>query len=163
MRRLIWLPVCITMLAACSDDVAEVQTKGQIADSELVDGVTVTIDGELGIVELPFEMPVPAAEEGALEEEMRRAVSLFIASEISGAAADLAAGVLVSGTPAEPGEFAWSLNEERDLAQLSFYNVSPGGLTLSVGQPYRAQLGVTRNDFVANLPTISFAITVTGE
>lgn len=153
--------VVVALLAgACAGDVPVEQGDARVASDELSDGVEVEIDGDLGRVTLPFEQPVPPVADAELEAEMQQAVSLFIASEISGAAADLAAGTLVNGEPGSPGEFSWTLNEDRDLATLTFYNRSPGGLTLTVGRPYRAQLSITRNRFVKSLPTVAFPVTV---
>lgn len=155
------LVVVVSLLGgACADDVPVQEGDARIAADELRDGVEVVIDGDLGRVDLPFEQPVPQVDDAELEAEMEQAVSLFIASEISGAAADLAAGSLVAGDPAASGEFSWQLNEDRDLATLTFFNRSPGGLTFTPGRPYRAQLSVTRNRYVSSLPTVAFAVTV---
>ncbi len=149
-------------LGACGDDAVPVEGDTRIAEGELTEGVVVRIQGALATVTLPFVDPVPEVDDDEFEDELQGSVALFVASELSGAAADLAAGTLVDGTPAAPGEFAWELDEERLEATLTFFNESPGGLTLSIGQPYRAQLTVTPNAYVATLSAISFPVAVMG-
>ncbi|MEM7159870.1 MAG: hypothetical protein AAF799_43925 [Myxococcota bacterium] len=151
----------LVLATGCPDDVVT-QGDARLDVDELADGVTVEIEGALGTVELPFELPVPEVGDEEFETEMERSVSLFIASDMSGAAADLAVGTPVDGTPAAPGEFAWSLDEDRELVTLTFFNESPGGLTLKPGRPYSAQLSVTSNRYVLSVAAISFAVTVTG-
>ncbi len=150
------------MLGACGDEPALVEGATRIAEGELTDGVTVRLEGALGTVGLPFVDPVPEVDDLVFQEELEGAVGLFVVSELSGAAADLGAGTVVDGTPAAAGEYSWTLDEERTEVTLTFFNESPGGLTLNIGQPYSAQLSITANAYVERLSAISFPVAVMG-
>jgi hypothetical protein len=152
-----------SMLTACGDDGGVVSLrKGVVDEGALSTGVTVTISGQTGSVQVPFMEPVPDVSDDDLEAELDGAVSLGVVSAASGAATDLAAGTLVSGTPTGPGQWSWQLNGDRDQATLTFYNQTPGGLTLSPGNPYSATLSLTTNAYIERLSAFTMQVTVAG-
>jgi hypothetical protein len=151
------------LLSACGDDGGVVSLrKGVVDEGALSTGVTVTVSGQTGSVLVPFMEPVPSVDEDALEEELQGAVSLGVVSAASGAATDLAAGTLVSGSPAGPGQWSWQLNDDRDEATLTFFNQTPGGLTLTPGNPYSATLSLTTNAYIERLSAFTMQVTVAG-
>jgi hypothetical protein len=162
LRTAILLGVTGSMLAACNNDDGAVSVrKGEIDEGALTSGVTVTIAGSLGTVQVPFSEPVPEVPDATFEAELEDAVSLLVVSNQSGATADLMAGSVVA-SPSSPGQWSWQLNEDRDLATMTFFNETPGGLTLKAGNSYTAQFSVSVNDYIERLTTVSLGVNVTG-
>ncbi len=151
------------LVAGCGDDTpAEVQ-KAEVDTSALQAGTDVVLSGNTGTVDVPLKSPIPAsASESDLESDLEGAVALVVSSVETGASADLAAGTLVSSNPAAPGEYTWSMNEERDTITLEFYNQTPGGLTLKAGRDYDVQFAVTPNSYVMSVAAMSFTVTPSG-
>ena len=153
---------------ACGDDaVINPPRKGQIDRPALEGGVTVTISGDVGTVVLPFVEAVPeigddtsGSGEDTLEDEMASAVSLVVTSSNSGATADLASGTVVGGAPIAPGEWNWELNGARDQATMTFYNTSPGGLTLKSAVSYDASLSIATNEYIEEEEAFAFTVSV---
>lgn len=163
LRTALLLGLGAATLAACGDDGDGAMTlrKGEIDEAALSSGVSVNISGQTGTVSVPFIEPVPNVPDADLEAELEAAVSLFVQSDASGSSADLAAGSIV-GSPAGPGEWSWDLNEDRDEATMTFFNESPGGLTLKNGVSYTATMTLTANDYIESVSAFSMAVTVTG-
>ncbi len=138
------------------DDSAATLNKGEVDESALVAGRTVRISGATGTVIVPFSVPVPQVPDADFEDEMDGAVSLQVRSPRSGATAELIAGTLVSSNPSAPGEYTWELNADRDEATMTFFNETPGGLTLQPGLSYDVQLSVSTNMYIENVSPISF-------
>jgi hypothetical protein len=152
-----------TLLTACGDDSGSVTfKKGIVDEAALSSGVTVRVSGQTGSVAVPFVEPVPDVADEDLQDELQGAVSLGVVSNVSGAATDLAAGTLVDGTPAAPGQWSWQLNDDRDEATLTFFNQTPSGLTLTVGNPYSATLSLSTNDYIERLSAFTMQVTVSG-
>lgn len=143
------------------DGVATIR-KGEVDEGALVAGVTVSIDAAsgTGTVLVPFVEPVPQVPDEDFEDEMDGAVMLQVQSPRSGAQAELLAGTLVDGDPSAPGEYSWELNEDRDEAMMTFFNQTPGGLTLKPGLNYDVQLTVSTNMYVENVSPIGFQANV---
>lgn len=141
----------------CGDDGGVVTTqKAEVDEAALTDGILVNIQGDLGEVIVPFLEPVPDVPDDDFEDEMVDSVALVVTSPRSLASADLMAGTVVEDAPTGPGQFTWTLNGDRDAAQLIFFNETPGGLTLEPGLDYVVQLQVSTNDYVEKLPAITF-------
>ena len=157
--RIVFLMGAVASIG-CGDDGGSLVTKGEVDEAALTAGVVVSLAGAQGTVTVPFSEPVPDADDSDFEDEMSGAVSLLVTSNASGASADLMAGTIASGSPMAPGEYTWDLNGARDSAQMTFFNETPGGLTLKVGNQYTAQLAVTTNDYVQRVSAISFQVQV---
>ena len=152
------------MVSACGDDGGVVATrKGVVDEAALTTGVTVTLSGQTGSLVVPFAEPVPDIDDDDLVEEVEAAVSLSVRSPASGATADFASGRLVEGTPSAAGEWSFELNDDRDAATLTFFNQSPGGLTLKTSNTYTATLSLSTNRYIERLSTFTIQqVTVTG-
>lgn len=155
-------------LPACADDAVQGTVtdtagpgeKGVVDVPKLETGVTVKLGNRTGSVEVPFSVKVPDVSDADLEAELEKAVSLVVSSDISGATANLSSGKIVDGMPTGAGEFMWELNEDRDLATLTFFNETISNLTLKVGRPYTALMQVTENEYIETVPEVSLAVTV---
>lgn len=157
--RIFCLMGAVAMIG-CGDDGDDTLDKGEVDEAALNGGVTVTLAGPQGTVTVPFSEPVPDISDDDFQDEMEGAVSLLVTSNSSGASADLMAGSVVGGSPMAAGEYTWELNDDRDAALMTFFNQTPGGLTLTVGNGYTAQLAVTTNDYVQRVSAISFQVAV---
>ena len=143
----------------CAGDDTTTISKGEVDVATLEDeGVMVAMAGDVASITVPFVDPVPMASASAVESEMSDATSLVVSSVASGSSADLSDGTLVEGEPKEPGEYAWELDEERSEMTLTFYNETASGLTLKTGSSYRATLSISENDFVVEVPAMTFDI-----
>ncbi|MBX7078046.1 MAG: hypothetical protein K1X88_02595 [Nannocystaceae bacterium] len=159
--RVLLFAAVVAFAGGCADDEGYIaEALGEIDEAALRDGVTVELRGEIGSVAVPMLRPVPAADDRALEQALRRTTTLVVASVASGASADLATGSLVDGDPAGPGEFSWSLSGGRDQLTLRFFNAAPSGLTLGPGRAYQATLSVADNGYVERVPALAFDVTV---
>ena len=63
-------------------------------------------------------------------------------------------------TPAGAGQWRWQLDDDRDTAEITFYNATVNGLTLQVGDAYTAMLSISTNDHLETEPSFSFPVTV---
>jgi hypothetical protein len=143
----------------CGDDSSTSTGKGEVDVATLEDeGVMVAMAGDVASITVPFIDPVPMASGSAVENEMSDATSLVVSSVASGSSADISDGTMVDGEPTEPGEFSWELDEERSEMTLTFYNETTSGLTLESGSSYRATLAISENDFVVEVPAMTFDI-----
>lgn len=143
----------------CGEDDSTTIRKGEVDVAALEDdGVTVDMAGDVASITVPFVDAVPAASASALESEMSDATSLVVSSVASGSSADISDGELVDGEPNGPGEFSWELDEERSSMTLTFYNETASGLTLKSGSSYRATLAISENDFVVEVPAMTFDV-----
>jgi hypothetical protein len=158
--RFLFLASAVASVGCGDDGDGATLRKGQVDEDQLTPGVTVTISTGLGTVTVPFSEPVPVVPDGDFETEMSDSASLLVTSNQSGASADLMAGSIVDSGPSAPGEYSWELNADRDLATMRFFNETPGGLTLTPGLSYTAQLAVTTNDYIERVSAISFPIAV---
>jgi hypothetical protein len=154
---------------SCGDDaVSQPPRKGEIDRAALEAGVVVTIDGDLGTVTLPFSVAVPAiggdtgGGDDQLQSELEGAVSLVVTSSSSGATADLASGSIVEQAPASTGEWNWVLTDDRETANMTFFNSAAGGLTLKSSVSYDAVLSVATNEYIESDDSIAFGVTVVG-
>lgn len=152
----------------CADDVPAMGLrKGEIDRETLESGVTVTLAStQVGAVAVPFLTPVPTpgGDTGGggddLEDELSDAVTFVVMSDASGTNANLTSGIIVDGTPSGAGQWRWQLNDDRDRADITFYNATVNGLTLQAGNAYTATLSITTNDYVASEPSFTFPVTV---
>jgi hypothetical protein len=162
-RGCLWI---LALVAACNgDDVQQAERKGIVDEEALEAGVVVTLRGDLGEVEVPFAVPVPASADttdAETAQQVAGAVSLVVANRNSGVTADLADGTLVEETPTAAGQWSFVLNEERDLATLTFFNESPLGDALRTSGEYDAYLSIAENDYVEAVPSIGYAVSVVG-
>jgi len=143
----------------CGDDDSATIRKGEVDVIALEDeGVMVDMAGDVASITVPFVEAVPAASVTAIESEMSEATSLVVSSVASGSSADISSGELVEGEPNGPGEFSWELDEERSAMTVTFYNETASGLTLKPGSSYRATLAISENDFVVEVPAMTFDI-----
>lgn len=155
-------------MAGCADDTPAMGLrKGEVDRDALESGVTVTVAStQVGSVAVPFITPVPnpGGDTGGggdeLEDELSDAVSFVVMSNASGTNANLTSGIIVDGTPAGAGQWRWQLNDDRDRADITFYNATVNGLTLSPGNAYTATLSITTNEYVASEPSFTFPVTV---
>ena len=162
MNRFTAFVFCGSMVATigCNGDDVDLGDKAIIDADRLEEGWTVQLSGATGRVEVPFLEPLPGSEDDDedIQRELDGAVELVVQSKATGTTADLRSGELVDGTPNDAGEYSWSLNDDRDVAELTFYNETPGGYTLKSTSEYEAQLSVSSNDYVEGLDTITFDI-----
>lgn len=146
-------------LAGCADDGGTILYKGEVDTEALADGVIVSLEGNIGQVEVPFETAMPDVEDIEIQDALDSRVSLVVVNPDTGASADLTDGVLVE-TPAGPGEYAWEIAEDRMSALIVFYNETPSGMNLTVGETYSAQLSIATNDYVTRLSAMTFQASV---
>ncbi len=162
MKRLSATSLAILLLApACGDDSVEAQL-GKVDTEALTAGPSVVLSGDLGTVEVPLVRPLPAGDDEDVASDLSGTVSLVVSSRETGATADLAAGSLVPTNPAAPGEYAWSIDDERTTVTLEFYNQTPGGLTLKVGRTYDVEFAVQPNGWIDIVPTMAFSVVPSG-
>ena len=135
--------------------------KGEV-DIELLQSTDwpVTIDGDVGTVALPFARPVPNSVFNIddVKAELSDSVIMTVRSDETGVTANLADSAPVDLDPANPGDFSWELNPDRDQATLTFYNETPGGLTLKTDRTYTVNVEITENDYVKTLPASTFTV-----
>ena len=149
-------------LTACPAD--DVDAKVNILVEDLTtNGMTITLTGDLGEGTLGFDAPVsdtPTNE--TLDLYLENAVSINIVSDATSTAASFGEmGVTyVEGTPAAPGEYTWALSADRDSATFTFFNETPGGVTLKNTVAYTAELAVANNPYVTDVPATSVAVNV---
>ena len=149
-------------LTACTGD--EIDGKVNILIDDLTaNGMAITLTGDLGEGMLMLDGAVndtPTNE--TLELYISGAVSISIMSDASSATANFGEmGVdYVEGTPAAEGEYTWSLNDARDSATFTFFIQTPAGLTLKPNVAYTAELSVSNNPYVTDVPATSVAVSV---
>jgi len=147
----------VMALSACTDDGGVSPRKAIVDTGALSAGVTVTIDGNLGSVSVPFTTAVPEGVSVAeFEDELDGAISLLITSSVTGMSADIVSGSLVDTTPAIAGEFTWEMAPDRLSVTLTFFNETSTGLSLHAGSTYVAQLSISTNEYVQRLSAMSF-------
>lgn len=162
-------------VAGCGSDVVESSTdsagtggevegpKGEVDVVALGGGLEVTLSGDVGTVVVPFAVAVPEGPSATqLSGALESAASLSLRSDATGVTANLADGELIDGAPSSPGEFSWTLDTERTALELRFFNETPAGTTLKVGNAYTANFSIAANDYVENVPSAAVAITVSG-
>ena len=149
------------MVACNGDDTTEIR-KGQVDEDMLSAGVQVTIAGDVGTVDVPMALPVPNVTNSQLEGELQAACAFTLSSDQSGATVDILAGNLVDGDPASPGDYSYSINDARDTITVSFYNQSPGGLTVKTDRTYTAAMAIEFNDYIEVVENMTFTVTPTG-
>lgn len=151
-----------TLLAACNNGEEATVNKGEVdRDALESDGVTVSLDASLGSVDIPMVVFPTETDQELINDELESAVALVLVSDMTGSAADIAAGTVVDGDPSGPGEFSWEFNEDDDVATLTFWNETPGGLTLKTDRTYTAQFAVTTNKYIRTVPTVDVDVDVT--
>jgi hypothetical protein len=154
------------VVVACNDDHVEdvCARKGEIDRSALEPGVTATVVDDIGTVELLFLVPVPDhGDDAELQAELSSAVSLVVTSDETGATADLISGTIVDSVPAAPGEWAWELDGDRNVATLTFFNAAAGGTALDVSATYGAALSIAFNEYIEEEPLFAFTVAVEEE
>ncbi len=149
------------LVAGCPGDDPAGISKGQVDTGTLTDGVVVTLSGNTGKVEVPMAVPVPETNDSALEAELRAACALVISSNVTGSTLDISVGSLVESNPAAPGEYAWSINSDRDIITMTFFNQSPGGLTLKTDRTYNVSMSIDTNRYIATVPNMMFTASPT--
>ncbi|MGB1698424.1 MAG: hypothetical protein ACPHRO_00630, partial [Nannocystaceae bacterium] len=134
-------------LTGCPAD--EIDAKVNILVDDLTtNGMAITLSGDLGSGTLPFDGPINSAPtDGTLALYIDDAVQINIESDTTGTTASFGeTGVkYVEDTPAAPGEYTWELNAARDAATFTFFNQTPGGVTLKTTVSYTAELSVSNN------------------
>jgi hypothetical protein len=154
------LAVAAALTAGCGGGEGTEIRKGEVDHDMLDAGVTVTIAADnTGSVDVPLSVPAPNVPDADIEGALGDAVGLVVTSDETGASADITSGTLVTGTPSAPGEYAWALDGDRDTATLTFYNESPGGLTLKTDRTYTAQFAIGTNDYIEDMPAMTFTVT----
>lgn len=153
--------VGLLMTAACADDEPD-QTKGQIDVNTLQLGTTVTLTADIGSASVPLIVALPDENLDEIATVLSAVVSLVVTNDATAVSADLSSGSPVDVTPAAAGQYSWSVNSTRDLATLTFYNMTANGLSLQVGGKYNAMLSVAENAFVETVGTVSIPVTVSG-
>jgi len=154
--------VLASLAMACGDDKVEgaCSRKGEIDRSALDSGATVTLSGELGEVELLFLVPIPNhGDDDDLQAELASAVSFIVTSNESGATAELSSEMIVESTPAASGEWSWELDDDRNVATITFFN-GAGGPTLDPSDTYEAALSIATNEYIEAEDWFTFTITV---
>ena len=146
--------------AACPEESEVDVSAAQVDVAKLRDGVTVTLSGKTGKVTVPLSRSLPEAPKNEVESELSAAVNLVVSSTSGESVTLKSDGKLVTGTPAAPGEFAWSINGDRDEVTLTFYNEAKAGQSLKAGSSYTASLTVGTNDLVERLGATTFPVTV---
>ncbi len=161
MKRLFVASLALLLPAVgCGSDTVEAPL-GKVDTEALMAGPTVTLSGDLGTVDVPLSEALPAGDDQTIADDLSGTVSLVVTSRETGASADLAAGDLVSANPSAPGEYAWSIDEDRTTVTLEFYNQTPGGLTLKAGRTYDVQFAVQPNGWIEIVPTMQFSVVPT--
>jgi hypothetical protein len=122
----------------------------------------VTIDGDTASVMVPFIEPLPKSTDNVdiqeIEDAIGDAVDLTVKSDMTGVTATITTGTPVAGSPDNPGEFSWTMNDARDEATLTLYNESDDGRTLKTDRTYTVQVTVTENAYVGQVPATSFKV-----
>lgn len=135
--------------------------KGELDISALQDGEwPVRINGDLGVVELPFSTPLPSSIDDLEDpgEEIAEALTLLIESDETETTASLMDGTLVDGAPDEPGEYSCAVNEDRTEATIRFYNESEAGLTVKTDRTYTVMITIDGSDYVEDLDASTFTV-----
>jgi hypothetical protein len=163
LSHLLTLVIAAALAGGCGEGDDTQIRKGEVDHDMLDAGVTVTIATDnTGSVDVPLSVPAPNVPDADIESALGAAVGLVVTSDETGASADITSGMLVSGSPSSPGEYAWALNDTRDTATLTFYNESPGGLTLKTDRTYTAQFAIGTNDYIEDMPAMTFTVTPVG-
>lgn len=161
MKRITAVIFGCALLAACGDDDETTAHKGEVdRDALESDGVTVNIDASVGTVEIPMLKFPSQMDYGTVNDELDGNVALVVVSDMTGSAADLAAGDVVDGDPSGPGEFSWEFNEDDMVTTMTFWNETPGGLTLKNDRTYTAQFAITKNAYIMTVPTVDVDVDV---
>lgn len=164
MRRITGSIFALSLLAAaaCSDDGDSSGAKGVVDEDALdADGVTVTLNGDIGTVDVPFIAPVPnKADMMELSDSLDDAASLTVRSDVTGTTANLSDGTWVEGDPSGPGEFNWELNDSRDMLTFTFYNETTAGTTLKTDRTYTGTMQIATNPYVENVASTAVAVEV---
>lgn len=158
----------LVLVAPGCDVPASVCAKGQIDRATISAGMVATISDGVGEVYVPFQVAVPpvAGDTGGdaeLEAELATAVSLVVSSKYTGATADLTSGTIVESNPSAPGEWSWELDDDRDLATMTFFATAPGGLTLKPDVEYDALLSIAPNEYIEPEEAFAFTVSVIAE
>lgn len=158
----------LALVASGCDIPPEICAKGQIDRSMITAGMFATVSDGVGEVLLPFQVAVPPVQgdsggDDELEAEVAPAVTLVVSSMTTGATADLTSGTIVDSNPAAPGEWTWDLDDDRDLATMTFFTTAPGGLTLKPDVEYDAMLSVAPNAYIATEAPFAFTVLVLQE
>ncbi|MEE9383608.1 MAG: hypothetical protein V3V08_09365 [Nannocystaceae bacterium] len=159
------LAVCLfeaALLTACADDPGGIAApdKTEVDRAALEEGFSVTLTSGLGSVTVPFTEPAAAATAEAMRTAIVDSVSLVVRNDTSGATTNLMSGAFVQATPAEVGQYAVALNEDRRAMVVTFFNETSASQSLRAGSGYTATLSVSTNDYVENLGTTAVAIYV---
>jgi len=147
------------VLIGCTVDDPATLRKASVAADMLEAGVTVSIQGSVGSVSVPFTEEIPDVSASDFQDELDGAVSLLVTSTVSGASADIVSGTLVDGMPAAAGEFSFEIAADRMSVTMSFFNETSSGLTLKAGNTYSAQLSISINEYVNRQPALEFDVT----
>ncbi len=161
------------VFTACTlPHILEVSPRGEVDVQALKeDGIVVRLEGAHGTLELVLAEPIPDVVEALNGQEisfemeafvaaMRRSVQLLVQHEASGITASLQSGQEVAGRPEHAGEWTWALTPDRDRANFSFYNRSPGGRALRPKEKYIGQLTVVKNDYIYPVHAVTFPVKV---
>lgn len=158
----------LVLVAHGCDTPGAICAKGQIDRATISAGMVATISDGVGEVYVPFQVAVPPVEgdtggDAVLEAELATAVSLVVSSNYTGVTADLMSGTIVESNPAAPGEWSWELDDDRDLATMTFFATAPGGLTLKTDVEYDAMLSIAPNDYIEAEEAFAFTVSVVAE
>jgi len=135
--------------------------KGELDIAALQDGEwPVQINGELGVVRLPFSTPLPSSIDDVEDpgEEIADALTLLIESDETETTASLMDGTLVDDVPDEPGEYSCTVNEERTQATIRFFNESDAGLTVKTDRTYTVMITIDGSAYVEDLDASTFTV-----
>ena len=145
----------------CGGDDTSSVAKSEVDVEMLEDeGVVAEVTEEVAAIGFPLSKPFPEADRQAIEDEMLGAASLVVSNQDSGASADLADGVPVTGEPKAPGEFTWELDEDRVTLTITFFNETSTGMSIDPGKEYIATLAIAANAFTDEVPATTFTVTV---
>ena len=150
-------------LMACGDDRTEdiCSHKGELDGSAFESGVTATLSGDIGTVQLVFMVPIPDhGDDDDLQAELSNAVSLVVTSNATGVTTDLVSGTIVESTPMAPGEWTWELDGDRNEATITFFNEVNGGTALDASATYDAALSIAPNDYIEEEELFAFTVMV---
>ncbi len=157
---------CITVLTLCGalvgcGPVVDIDAiKAQVDLSVMKSGIAVTLAGDLGTVTVPFATPLPEASDAELQTTLQRSVDLVVSSPRTGVSVRLADATLVAETPRQAGEVTWKLSDDRAVATLTFFNVTPQGESLERGWDYSVALTIADNDFIEAVPAVMLNVNI---
>lgn len=148
------------LLTGCPVD--NIESKVAILVDQLTtDGMAVSLSGNVGTATLPLDGSISSTPEDAtIQLYVDSAVTITVTSVNTGTSANFTEGTYVEGTPANPGEYTWTLSANRDSVTCTFFNETVAGTTLKTDRTYTAELAVAENPYLETQPSVSVAVSV---